>query len=484
MFAESPLRNHWWVTTISLGVVLGTMMPPSPLGAWETFTPPPYAKWERLPVRFYLNRPSRTLGEATSEGIIRRVLQLWMEPSCTSLRARYEGRVSAGTFGDGNETNTIWWVHSDSESVAVRLEGAAGIALPLYDFDNGNAMYDCDIEIENGSLFWEGYDRDREAHQGVLLHEVGHCLGLDHSLAYDSVMNYLTVDASRARSDDVRGICTLYRGTGPMPAPECREDADCPRRDAGVLCRQSACQMPFGDGGLCAPCSMADVGRIGGGGCHDGFTCSPRILDDGSLGMFDWRTVCTPSCEDGRPCPAGFVCDGEGWCHRPGGEAPCPTSGSPITCWNDADCEKQVGEGTSCSPEKNCVFEAVAGLGEPCLVDEQCLEGQCISLVPSDVSQCQILCGSVGDCPEGYACNSELLCEPSPSGGTLDGGLDGGVDGAAGRSEEGREASGVRVLRPGCSCGLGAGAEGFAGASFWLLVGFGALVARRRRAPR
>jgi hypothetical protein len=90
------------------------------------------------------------------------------------------------------------------------------IARTSITFDIGTgAIFDADIEINSfRNEFSTGTDQSSNDLQGVLTHEVGHFLGLDHTLVENATMladySLSNLGTRTLASDDRAGICSIY----------------------------------------------------------------------------------------------------------------------------------------------------------------------------------------------------------------------------------------------------------------------------------
>ena len=82
----------------------------------------------------------------------------------------------------------------------------------------GNVIVGCEIEILR-EVYNNRLLKDRKK---LLLHEIGHCLGIDHSEKY-SVVNHLAIQAEKLTEDDIEAIQALY-GPPEPPEPEFPQD--------------------------------------------------------------------------------------------------------------------------------------------------------------------------------------------------------------------------------------------------------------------
>jgi hypothetical protein len=127
-----------------------------------------------LPIRIAIVRYDPAVGEEGSKNIVRRAILMWQEPSCTKLRMDLVSKES------GN-------IH-----ISFAFSGAkvgAGVA---------NSGMPCRITTARYIL--------------AVAHEIGHCLGLNHTPVRPSIMKsgYNPGEPEELSKDDIEGICSIW----------------------------------------------------------------------------------------------------------------------------------------------------------------------------------------------------------------------------------------------------------------------------------
>ena len=163
--------------------------------------------------------------------------------------------------------------------------------------------------------------------QGVMTHEIGQAIGLDHSRHFESTMFFSggSSDLRTLETDDKNGVCYLY------PAVPFNDGQACDTCHDSAHCAQGYC-LDFGGGnGFCgSTCANSTE-------CDEGFTCTP--IQGGN-------NQCLP--DNGYCDQYGSNIGLGGFCY---GHATC-SSGICLVLPDEAYCSKQCtsscGNGFAC----------------------------------------------------------------------------------------------------------------------------------------
>lgn len=295
----------------------------------------PAATWGSLPVTFVLGgTKSRDVGdEAGAELDV--ALRTWNRVPCTRFRARFGGAVALGE-GKDDGVNVVLF-HDDVWPAS--LEPGA-LAQTVVSRDGAGNVRDTDIHV-NGAEY--RFSLDGRAGtidlRSVLVHEIGHALGLGHSTEPRATM-HATGSGLRWRSlekDDIDGVCALYPREGAPPEPAC-DVVPCP---AGFSCVAGACQRKNERADVCAPCE-----RVAG-------ACEAAGDDARCIDLGGGR-VCGRACASDAECGTGFRC------------APTTAAGD-LQCVSNDGCRSSAHACASARDcvEGSCVEGSCKGPGEP-----------------------------------------------------------------------------------------------------------------------
>lgn len=315
--------------------------------AWTPSTPAGTWPAAALPVRFVLATPGSSALGASALAEIDVALRTWAEVPCTAFRAALAGTAAVGAADDG--TNAI--VFHESSWPAELEPGALGQT--VLHVDGSGKLRDADVHINafehRFALTGEGVTVDA---RGVLVHEIGHALGLGHSASPLATMAPSGAGLAwrTLEPDDVAGVCALYPGAG---AARCPATA-CPD---GYRCVGGACLRPGEVRSVCSPCAR-EVDACDGAG--EGARCIDVVSARGDM----TGRVCASACAQAEPrCPSGFSCKpttaaGDDQCVP---DDACRAGASP--CGTTEDC-RRLGHATATCIDGACMEPAATPAGD------------------------------------------------------------------------------------------------------------------------
>lgn len=397
------------------------------------------------------DRPGAPLPLAEVEAATRAAFQTWQDVGCAASAFAFQGTSSdAGVLEVGNtedpfSVSAIWVTDAGDPSYASSLAGgvAAAAAIPRH---WGGVLETCDVFLNAVDFTWSTATptpAGRLDLQTLLLHEIGHCQGLDHTvtpagtvmdpaLPYGAALRTLTVH-------DAEHLCRHLPSEGAVGSP-CDADGGCtaglscltpPLADGGTAApfctrgcaEDAACPFPFvcrdttqlpGEARACLSASSGNVTRIGR-------SCTGSASCGSDVGVcLNWpEGYCSEFCDEVDPtCPAGALCGAEteaclqrcrlgyGGC-RAGYACSYERDAAPLcrpACEVDSDCEAgalcRTCDGTCVAPEalsqpmgERCGSTSCP-LGRVCLAMPGAPEGLC-------VQPCETACAA---CPSGSLC--------------------------------------------------------------------------------
>lgn len=136
-------------------------------------------------------------------GYVKLAMSRWSQ--MCNIDFQYQGLTSA-PVGSNDGINVVGF--ASFNRIAPSVPTASGAAFPFY---SGNQLVDADIgiNIDNRTGYW-----DQRGLDGLLMHEIGHAIGLAHSDVSTSIMFSNPINGTqymqKIRGDDVAGCTALY----------------------------------------------------------------------------------------------------------------------------------------------------------------------------------------------------------------------------------------------------------------------------------
>lgn len=380
---------------------------------------------DQAPVSFMVDpNGSRDAGAAESVEAVRRAFATWTGVACSSLafeEQTFEPSSDQARNVIANDgKHRVYWAETEAEWPGDR--GTLALTYTFYTLDQRRAITDADI-VANG-VNWDWTTDQDAAGQGqpakvdvetVMLHEIGHFFGLDHSQDPGAAMfasNNKVLQRAPA-NDDVEGICALYSNGEPLPhnpgagsgAPlgaPCLAHSNC----ASSVCVSDPAYDESYCSKLCTP---------GGTECDSGFECTPSGNQAYCLKPEPIDELCDQCnlhshCASGLCATVPFRNGGAPFCTKP-----CdPTPGQPSQCPQGYQCEvtqQQTTQIAVCVPTNGvCQPQGKGGHLEPCFGNGTCKPGHGCFAYNEALSFCYALCDIRA---VGQSCGtSRSLCSP------------------------------------------------------------------------
>ncbi len=467
-YAYEYLCSGWRITAFdNTGCALGTQESDA-CGC----TPSTAPQWESgLMSMFIESEGGNGISASTFVTASQNAAQSWTDISCSNMAIDASQVFSGsntirwGDYQNSASRQEIFFVSEESDWYDATGSGAGGTlgvtVSPWYSY-GCNDRYFADSDILINGFIQGGWSSTTV--EEVILHEMGHSLGLGHPCLIGymgcpnscvAVMAASAGDYTSPQQDDVNGLCALYPGVSGGLGSSCNGDFDCnsgPCIDyqgfsycsqtcttdcpTGYSCRD----ISDGNGNVCTrngrpaigdPCTSTCeegavcVGADGSAICHE--VCDAdvtNICSDGSrcVGFQGGGGACFPagSRQEGEQCVLGDPeddCAAGLFCADPfqAGFDICSRECQPTTlasCGSEAVCLEVFADGSG------LCFDT-AGLDESC-IDKLCEEGLlCIGddTTASCLDECQTNSGGA-DCDPGFLCasisneNNDGVCFP------------------------------------------------------------------------
>jgi hypothetical protein len=340
------------------------------VGGEDRFDRQPLVTWQAQSVALEMSISGSPLAAPELEAAAMASAEKWVSDECSAptLAITLADFVDAKA-GDGR--NSVQWVTSGWEARGFDVSAPAQTDVQFErNADGVWRIVEADIYLNADGFSWSDSPEEGSVTlEPVLLHELGHVLGLLHPCGdeapsvpacvedptFDVVMNpAYSAERTTPTDDDLAGICALYG----QSVPTCRADADCP---AALSCSAS--------GGCVAGAKPEGVSCSGDRDCESGLCASE---------------VCAMPCTSSTDCPAQSACS----------------------------FEADVGA---------CV-SVLRELGESCSQSEECVSQQCV-IDQHGAGYCTRRCATDDVCPQDWRCGApaaERVCIPptfQPGGG-------------------------------------------------------------------
>jgi hypothetical protein len=383
------------------------------------------------PFPYYVDGRSQTpagLNFANVQTATTTAWKRWDDLTCASTAFKFLGPTTAAAVPeprdmyDVSNVSTIW-ISARTDPFypnTVSNSDITAITLPL---TYAGVLQQCDIYMNAADRTWSTAATTPQGSvdvESIVLHEAGHCQGLDHSSVSSlEVMYYAPPIGEQRRvlqTRDVNALCQRYPSSGAVGSP-CNADGGC-GTTAGLKC----VKPPLSDGGTGLP--FCTVGCPTGQNfpCEIPYVCQPSpsfspTFNGACLSPGNFVTQVGKPCTDNVECgstngvcqkpealPSTFTGWQDGYCMQDcaAGQPPCPAGSSCIDFGNTLlRCLKQCRVGVGdCRPGYTCVLPSDSG------------PGVCVPSCHGDVD-CNAPNQSVNQC---RTCDGTCLSKQNPAG--------------------------------------------------------------------
>jgi len=172
-------------------------------------------RWHQSPIPYYIGKKgSKDVTDKSDVEAIHKAFTTWSKTKCSKITFKFQGFLEDPRSEAKAKTNVVYWVEDGKEWDL----SAKTLASTLLKFNEKTGeMEDADIRF-NGAFFrWSTDGKPKEGFFDVLntaTHEIGHLIGLDHTLDKEATM-FGDAPAAELKKrtldkDDIDGVCSVY----------------------------------------------------------------------------------------------------------------------------------------------------------------------------------------------------------------------------------------------------------------------------------
>jgi hypothetical protein len=209
LLGAAPARVHGF-NFYQIGSNILRWNPASPLLKPTAMNP------ETKAIRYYIAADAYSTANSTNEiAAIRAAFDQWQGIPGTAVRFEFMGLLPAGSAAAlYDDKNVVFW---QKKALPQELQGRRALTTPVYSVDG--SILDADIVLNGVQYQWftDPNDTVNQAQfvEAIVLHEIGHLLGLDHAVAGGATV----IDAANGintnlglSADDMAAARFLYPG--------------------------------------------------------------------------------------------------------------------------------------------------------------------------------------------------------------------------------------------------------------------------------
>jgi len=349
--------------------------------------------WKSMPVKWTIS--TNTMSDMSTDAIeeaVQGAFDAWKDVNCSTITFSFKGYKN---FDPQNGIHVTFKENSWDPAVGDALAYSVSESSGNGTISSNDVVVNAKDSKWSNSGAWGTNDL-----QGVLTHEIGHSIGLDHSREFTSTMFFSggNLKLRTLEEDDEKGACFLY------PSGAFTKGLPCDACDKSQECQYGYCWSVGGGHSYCgANCTN-------NGQCPSGFECATL---DNSVEKQCWPT--NGYCNQwGQNVGLGDFCFGHEVCES----GICLVTGDSAFCSKQCTSSNQCGQDMSCSGGF-CMPSGSSPYGAECQDDAECETALCIAFGFGG-GVCTQTCGvNGGTCPPGNQCYDNKFCVPpgpSPNG--------------------------------------------------------------------